>query len=139
MKFFTLLFVAVLSAIILIGCDRQLLSPLKEGPELPTNTQFAQMALSDLAETATKHRLMDLANAASGLAEVLAIEDGTSVQPTFSRLTNLAQAVTVLEQAFAKTGCGIELRNFAIASVGAVRAYTIGVNFKKIGIFLVLR
>ena len=71
MKFFTLLFGALLGAIVLIGCDRQLLSPLKEVPEPPTNTQFAQMALSDLAETATKHGLMDLANAASDLAAVL--------------------------------------------------------------------
>ena len=125
LKCFKLLFVAVLSAIILIGCEGQLLSPLKEVPEPPTNTQFAQMALSDLADTATKHGLMDLANAASGLAEVLAIEDGISVQPTFSRLTNLAQAVTVLEQAWAKTGCSIELRDFAQASVDAVRSYTI--------------
>ena len=125
MKFFTLLFVAVLSAIILIGCDRQLLSPLKEVPEPPTNTQFAQMALSDLAETATERGLIDLANAASGLAEVLAIEGGTSAQPIFSRLAKLADAVTVLEQVFVGAGCSIELQKFAEASVNTVKAYTI--------------
>lgn len=126
MKSFKLLFLVAFSAIILTGCESQLLSPIKDISDPPeTNTQFAQRALLELADTATERGLIDLANAASGLAEVLAIEDGTSVQPTFSRLARLADVVTGLERAFVNSGCEIELRNFAEASVNAVTAYTI--------------
>ena len=64
MKFLTLLFVAVFSATILTGCERQLVSPVVPTDLLQT-TEFAQKALSDLADTATKRAFVDLANAAS--------------------------------------------------------------------------
>ena len=80
MRFFTLLFVAALSATILTGCERQLISPVDPIDPPETDTQFAQMALLSLANTATKVALVDLANAASEIAEALAIDDGTSVQ-----------------------------------------------------------
>lgn len=126
MRFFQLFFLAALSATILTGYESQLLSPLKKVPEPPTNTQFAEMALSDLAEMATEHGLMGLANAASGLAEVLAIDDGTtSVQPTFSKLVELADNASAFELAFVGSGCEIGMQKFAEASMDAVKAYTI--------------
>lgn len=125
MRFFTLLFVAVLSTTVPTGCERQFLSPVSSIDPPQINTQSARMALSALAETAAQRAFLDLAHAANGVAEVLAIEDGTSVEPTFSRIAKLAQEVTVLEQAFARAGCGIKFWIFAEASVDAVRAYTI--------------
>lgn len=125
MRFFTLLFLLPLTAIILTGCERQLISPVDPIDPPETDTQFAQMALLSLANTATKVALVDLANAASEVAEALAIDDGTSVQPTFSRLARLADVVTGLERGFVNSGCEIELRNFAEASVNVVKAYTI--------------
>ena len=126
MKFFKLLFLAVLSLTVLTGCERQLLSPIDPtDPPQTTNTQFAQKALSDLADTAAEREFTDLANAASEVAETLAIDDGTSVEPLFSKIAKLAGAVTILEQAFVEAGCEIELQKFVEASADAVKAYTI--------------
>ena len=125
MKFFKILFLAALSAIILTGCERQLISPVDPTGPSPTTAQFAQKALSDLDDTATKHGLVGLANAASGVAEILAIEDGTSVYSTYLRIVRLARSATVLAQEFVKAGCEVELQEFAEASVNAVKAYTI--------------
>ena len=126
MKLLTLLFLAVLNAIMLIGCERQLLSPIKDVPDpLQINTQFAQMALLDLADTATSQGFMNLAEAVTEFVEALATEDQTSVQPTFSKLSRLASEVTFLINSFDNTGCSIELRTFAEASVDTIRAYTI--------------
>ena len=126
MKLLTLLFVAVLNAIMLIGCERQLLSPIKDVSDpLQINTQFAQMALLDLADTATSQGFMNLAEAVTEFVEALATENQTSVQPTFSKLSRLASEVTYLINSFDNTGCSIELRTFAEASVDTIRAYTI--------------
>ncbi len=125
MKFFTLLFLAVLSAIILIGCERQLLSPVAPIDPLQTTTQFAQKALSDLADTAAERGFAALANAANEVAEILAIEDSISVNPTYPRIVGLARTATVLAQEFVKAGCEVELQEFGEASVNAVKAYTI--------------
>ena len=125
MKFFKLLFVAALSLTVLTGCERQLVSPVDPTHPSQTTAQFAQKALSDLADTAAEREFVDLANAASGVAETLAIDDGTSVEPLFSKIAKLAGAVTILEQAFVEAGCEIELQKFAEASVDAVKAYTI--------------
>ena len=126
MKFFKLIFLVAFSATVLTGCEKQLSSPIKDIPDPPqTDTQFAQMALSSLAHTATKVALVDLANAAIGVAEVLAIDNGTSVEPTFSKIAKLAHEVTVLEQAFVEAGCKIELQKFAEVSMDTVKAYTI--------------
>ena len=126
MKFFKLLFLAALSLTVLTGCERQLLSPIDPtDPPQTTNTQFAQKALSDLADTAAEREFTDLANAASEVAETLAIDDGTSVEPLFSKIAKLAGAVTILEQAFVEAGCEIELQKFVEASADAVKAYTI--------------
>ena len=126
MKFFKLFLLAALSATILIGCERQFVSPIKDVPDSPqTNTQFAQKALSDLADTANKRAFLNLANAASGVAETLATDDGTSVEPIYSKIAKLADEVTVLERAYVEAGCEIEFQDFAEASVDAVRAYTV--------------
>ena len=126
MKFFKLLLLAALSAIILIGCERQFVSPIKDVPEPPQiNTQFAQNALSDLADTANKRAFLNLANAASGVAETLATDDGTSVEPIYSKIAKLADEVTVLEIVYVEAGCEIEFQDFAEASVDAVKAYTV--------------
>ena len=126
MKLLTLLFVAVLNAIMLIGCERQLLSPIKDVSDpLQINTQFAQMALLDLADTATSQGFMNLAEAVTEFVEALATENQTSVQPTFSKLSRLASEVTFLINSFDNTGCSIDLRTFAEASVDTIRAYTI--------------
>lgn len=126
MKLFKLIFLIALSTTVLIGCERRFVSPIDPTNPSQTTIQFAQTALSDLANTATKLALVNLAVAASGVAEILAIEDGTSVEPTFSRIAKLAQEVTVLEQAFSTAECEIvELLIFARASVNAVKAYTI--------------
>ena len=125
MKFLTLLFVAVFSATILTGCERQLVSPVDPTHPSQTTTIFAQKVLSDLADTAAKRAFVDLANAASGVAETLAIDDGTSVEPLFSKIAKLAAAVTILEHAFNEAACEIELQKFAEATTYAVKAYTI--------------
>lgn len=93
MKSLTLFFIAVLSATIFIGCERIPPLPVKDVPGPPqTNTQFAQSALSDLADTAAERKFVDLANAANGVAETLTIDDGTSVEPIFSKIAKLASA-----------------------------------------------
>ena len=125
MKCFKLLFVVALSATILIGCERQLLSPIDPTDPSQTTAQLAQKALLDLADTAAERRFVDLANAANDVTETLAIDDGTSVEPIFSKIAKLASAVTILERAFAEAECEIELRKFAKASMDAVRAFTI--------------
>lgn len=126
LRIFTLLFLAVFSATTLIGCEKQILPPLKGDPDpLQTASQSAQIALSELADIAAERKLIDLANAASDVAEILASDDGTSVQPTFSKLAELADKATILEQAYVNAGCVIELQEFAKASVNAVRAWAI--------------
>ena len=127
MKFFILLFVAALSATtILTGCERQLLSPIDPTDPSQTTAQLAQKALSDLADTAAKHGLLHLADAASGVAEILAIEDGASVGPTYSRIVGLARTANVSARVFVAAGCEVEeLQEFGEASVNVAIAYTI--------------
>lgn len=126
MKLFKLIFLIALSATVLIGCERQLVSPIKDVPDPPQiNTQFAQMALLNLADTAAAQGFINLADAGTEFVEALATEDHTSVQPTFSKLARFASEVTYLESSFANAGCSIELRAFAEASVDTIRAYTI--------------
>ena len=126
MKFFTLLFVAALSATILTGCERQSTSPIEPTDPSQTTAQLAQRALSELAGTAAELSFDELANAASEVAEVLAIDDGTtSVQPTFSKLAELADKAIAFHLAFVDSGCEIGTQKFAEASLDAVKAYTI--------------
>ena len=122
MKFFTPLFAAVLSALILIGCDRQLLSPIDPTDPSQTTPQLAQSVLSDLANTAVERGFVDLANAASEVAEVVAMETGTITEPAPEFLKFALEAMT-LERAFSQAACGIELRKFAITSVYAAKAH----------------
>ena len=125
MKFFTLLFVAVLSAAMLIGCERQLLLPPPD--PAPPIAQFAQTALSDLADTAAKRAFVDLANAASEVAEILVIDDGTtSVQPLFSKLHRFAVEADFVHRTL--TGCEIDFGELASLSAIAVEAYTKRIN-----------
>lgn len=126
MRFFKLLFLLPLSAIILTGCERQITSPIINTAEhKETDTQFVQNALLDLADTAAAQGFINLAEAGNEFVEALATEDQTSVQPTFSKLARFASEVTYLESSFANAGCSIELRAFAEASVDTIRAYTI--------------
>ncbi|MDE0483426.1 MAG: hypothetical protein OXI67_12670 [Candidatus Poribacteria bacterium] len=127
MKFFKLLFLASLSAIIIIltGCERRLVSPIDPSDPPQIDTQFAQKALSDLADTANSQGFINLADAANDFAEALATEDQTYVQPTFSKLSRLASEVTYLIDSFDNAGCSVELRPFAEATVEAIKAYTI--------------
>ena len=126
MRFFKLLFLLPFSAIILIGCERQITSPIINTVEhKEINTQFAQNALLEFADTATSQGFINLADAVTEFVEALATEDQTSVQPTFSKLSRLASEVTFLINSFDNAGCSIELRTFAEASVDAVRAYTV--------------
>ncbi|MDE0314501.1 MAG: hypothetical protein OXM61_06340 [Candidatus Poribacteria bacterium] len=120
LKCFKLLFLVALSTTILTGCERRLVSPIDPTDPSRVDTQFAQKALSDLADTAAERGFADLANAANEVAEVLAIETGTVVETAFWKL---AQEATALEQAFVKAACKIELRQFAIASVYAAKAH----------------
>ena len=120
MRFFTLLFVAVLSATILIGCERQLLSPIDPTDPPQTTVQLAQKALSSLADTAAERGFVDLANAASDVAEGLAIETGTTTEMVF---LELVQEAEVLQVGFASASCGITLREFAMASQQAAHTY----------------
>ncbi len=125
MKFFKLFLLAALSATILTGCERQFGSPIDPANPSQTASHLAQKALSDLADTANKRAFLNLANAASGVAETLATDDGTSVEPIYSKIAKLADEVTVLERAYVEAGCEIEFQDFAEASVDAVRAYTV--------------
>ncbi len=126
LKFFTLLFLAALSATILIGCERQLLSPIDPTDPSQTTVQLAQKALSELADTAAELSFVEFANAASGVAEILAIEDGASVEPTYFRIVELARSATAFAQVFVKAGCEVEaLQKFGEASVNVAKAYTI--------------
>ena len=126
MEFFKLLFLFALGTTVLIGSARQFVSPKDPTDPSQATTQFAQSALSDLADTAAEHGFVNLANAANGVAEVLAIDDGTtSVQPTFSKLAELADNASAFELAFVDSGCEIGMQRFAEASMDAVKAYTI--------------
>ncbi|MDE0634793.1 MAG: hypothetical protein OXI43_02920 [Candidatus Poribacteria bacterium] len=118
MKLFKLLLLAVLSAIMFTGCERRLVSPID--PIDQTTAQFAQKALSDLADTAAERGFVDLANAANEVAEVLSTEAGTVAEPAFLKL---AHEATALERGFVKAACKIELRKFAIASIYAAKAH----------------
>ncbi|MDE0314502.1 MAG: hypothetical protein OXM61_06345 [Candidatus Poribacteria bacterium] len=121
MKFFKLLFFASLSAIIILtGCERRLVSPIAPTDPSQTTSQFAQSALSNLADTAAERGFVDLANAANEVAEVLAIETGTTTETVFWKLFQEANA---LQQGFALANCGIKLGGFAIATERAARAY----------------
>ena len=120
MKFFKLIFLVAFGTTVLVGCERQLISPVDPIDPPQTNAQFAQTALLALADTATKRTFVDLANEAREVAEVLAMEAGMIAEPAFLKL---AHEATALERAFVKTGCGIELRKFAIASVYAAKAH----------------
>lgn len=125
MKLFKPIFLIALIAMIQTGCERELIFPVDPTATSQTASQFAQTALSDLAATAAKRGFVDLANETNGVAEILATDDGTSVEPIFSKIARLASAVTLLERAFDEAGCEIELRKFAAASMEAVRAFTI--------------
>ena len=126
MRFFKLLFLLPVSAIILIGCERQITSPIINTVEhKEINTQFAQNALLEFADTATSQGFINLADAVTEFVEALATEDQTSVQPTFSKLARFASEITYLESSFANAGCSIDLRTFAEASVDTIRAHTI--------------
>ena len=125
MKFSKLVFLIALSTSMLIGCERQLLSPI--GPSAPSQTtsQFAQESLLNLADITVERGFVDLANAANGVAETLVMDDGTSVEPMFTNIAKLAGAVTILEHAFGAADCNIELQGLAKASMDAVKAHTI--------------
>lgn len=126
MKFFKLLFLIALSVTILTGCERQLVSPIDPPDPSQTAAQLAQKALSDLADTAASQGLLNLAGAATEFVEVLATEDQTSVQPTFSKLSRLASEVTYLIYLFDyASSCTVELTPFAEATLDAIKAYTI--------------
>ena len=122
MKFFRLIFFISLSATILTGCERQLISPIDPIDPSQTNTQFAQKALSDLADTAVERGFVDLANAANEVAEVVAMKTETIAEPA-PEFLELALEASALERAFVETACEIELRKFAIAAVYAVKAH----------------
>ncbi|MDE0085004.1 MAG: hypothetical protein OXU23_04780, partial [Candidatus Poribacteria bacterium] len=123
MKFFKLLFLASLSAIIILtGCERRLVSPIDPTGPSQTTAQLAQSALSDLADTAAERGFADLANAASEVAEVVAMKTGTIAEPAPAFL-KLALEASALERGFAQTACGIELRQFAIASVQTAKIH----------------
>ena len=67
-----------------------------------------------------------LQDAASGVAEILAIEDGASVGPTYSRIVGLARTANVSARVFVAAGCEVEeLQEFGEASVNVAIAYTI--------------
>ena len=120
MRFFPLIFLAVLSATILTGCERRLISPIDPTDPSQTTAQLAQRALSDLADTAAERGFVDLANAASDVAEGLATETGTTTEMAF---LELVQEADVLQVGFASASCGITLREFAMASQQAAHTY----------------
>lgn len=118
MRFFQLFFLAALSATILTGCERQFVSPIDPTDPLPPNTQFVQMALSSLADTAAERSFVDLANAANEVAEALEMETGTTAGPVFLKLAHEARA---LQRGFASADCEIALGKFAtLSSLAAV-------------------
>ena len=121
LKFFTLLFLAALSATVLIGCERQLLSPIDPTDPSQTTVQFAQKALSDLADTAAKRGFVDLANAANEVAEVLTVEQ--EQETTGIAFLKLYQEAYTLQDAFALASCGITLEGFSMVSGRAARTY----------------
>ena len=126
MKFISLLFLSIFSTIMFIACEFVRPLPGKNVPDTPqSSTQLAQSALSSLADTANERAFVDLANAANDLSETLAIDNGTSVEPMFSKLAKLADVATNFEHAFSKAGCEIEFQKFDEASIDAVRAYTV--------------
>ncbi len=122
MRIFAVIFIPVLSATILIGCDRQLVSPIDPTDPSQTTVQLAQKALSDLADTAAKRGFVDLANAANGVVGVLEIETGTIAEPA-PEFLKLALEASALERGFGQTACGIELRKFAMASVHTAKTH----------------
>ena len=125
MKVFKLFLLAALTATILTGCERRLVSPIDPTDPSPNTRYASQMVLSDLADTATKHGLIHLADAASGVAEILAIEDDTSVEPTYA-INELARTANVLARVLDIAGCKVEeLQEFREASVNTAIAYTI--------------
>jgi len=122
MKFFKLLLLAALSATILTGCERRLVSPINPTDPSQTTSQFAQSALSNLADTAAERGFIDLAYAASEVAEVVAMKTGTIAEPV-PEFLELALEASALERGFAQTACVIELRKFAIASVHTAKIH----------------
>ncbi len=125
MKFFKLFLLAALSATILIGCERQFVSPIDPTNPSQTASHLAQKALLDLADTAAEKSFVELANAAKNLAEALAADDGTSVEPLFSHVVKLADKATAMEQAFSNSECETHFTKLAKSSVYAVKAYTL--------------
>ncbi len=125
MKIPRLILLISLFALILTGCEKELISPVDLTIPSQSTTEFAQEVLSNLSNTAAERAFVDLAEASKGVAETLAVDDGTSVEPLFSKIAELASAVTILEHAFVEAKCDIELRDFAHASIEAVKAYTI--------------
>ena len=122
MEYFKQLFLVVLSAIILTGCERQFLPPVDPIYPSQTTAQLAQSALSDIADTAAERGFIDLAYAASEVAEVVAMKTGTIAEPA-PEFLKLALEASALERGFAQTACGIELRKFAIASVHTAKIH----------------
>lgn len=122
MKFFKLFLLAALSATILTGCERQFVSPIDPTNPSQTTVKLAQKALSALADTAAERKLVNLANAASSVTEVLAMKTGTIAEPV-PEFLKLAVEASALERGFGQTACGIDLRNFAIASVHTAKTH----------------
>lgn len=123
LRFFQLFFLAALSATILTGCERQLLSPIAATDPSQTTTQFAEMALSELADTAAERGFVDLANAANEVAEVLTVEQEQGT--TGIAFLKLYREASTLQRAFALVSCGITLEEFYMASGLAAQAYVI--------------
>lgn len=122
MRFFLLIFLTTLSITMLIGCERQLVSPVKGfiAPP-PTAEHPAQRALLNLADTAIKRGFVPFANAAADLAERVSIEAETAAQP--AAFLRLAAETSVLNRAFMQIGCVIEPQKFVIALVHAAKVY----------------
>lgn len=124
MRFFQLFFLAALSATILIGCERQLVSPIDPTDPSPNTRYAARIALQALADTASELRFGEFTYAARRVAKILAIEDGTSREPTYLR--GLARSATAFAHIFVKAGCEVEeLQELREASVNVGIAYTI--------------
>lgn len=121
MKLFKLIFFIALSATVLIGCERQLLSPIDPTDPSQTTAQFAQKSLSDLADTAAERGFVDLANAANEVAEVLTVEQ--EQRTTGIAFLKLYQEAYTLQDAFALASCGITLEGFSMMSGRAAETY----------------
>ncbi len=121
MKFFKLFLFAALSAIILSGCERQFVSPIDPTNPSQTTVQLAQMALSDLADTAAERGFVDLANAANDVAEVLTVEQ--EQETTGIAFLKLVEETQALQQGFALANCGKKLEGFAITSEHAANVF----------------